>query len=351
MIITVKSQPLIGNSDLMQDLRHNIEMVAKTHATVLILGNTGTGKELVAQQVHLLSAVKGPFVPINCAAIPNELLESELFGHAKGAFTGADKTRLGRFEQAANGTLFLDEIGDMPIALQSKLLRVLEDKTFQKVGSGQDIPMTSRLVFATHQNIESQVNSGEFRADLYYRINVFPINTPDLAKRQEDIPEIIEHLINDMSQRLAHDKPLISDEAKTLLRQYSWPGNVRELRNHLERLTILSAGKKIDSELVNTLLKNNKRINQKEENDALWEATAGFDTDPTSVSDTAEKYVINVEKLLENQGFKLKPYLAEVERSLIEAAMKKNGQSVAAAARSLGIQRTTLAEKIKKLNY
>ena len=187
---------IIGKSKSVLELKLLINKVADSESTVLVLGETGTGKELVAEAIHKTSKRKGQFVPVNCAAIPSELLESELFGHEKGAFTGADKARAGRFEMSSNGTLFLDEIGDIPLPLQAKLLRALESKKIQKVGGGKEIPLNLRMVCATHQNLEKKVNEGSFRADLFYRINVFPINVPTLAERVEDIPLLLEHLLS-----------------------------------------------------------------------------------------------------------------------------------------------------------
>ncbi len=174
---------IVGKSKSVLELKLLINKVASSESTVLILGETGTGKELVAEAIHKTSKRKGQFIPVNCAAIPSELLESELFGHEKGAFTGADKARAGRFEMSSNGTLFLDEIGDIPLSLQAKLLRALESKKIQKVGGGKEIPLNLRMVCATHQNLEKKVNEGSFRADLFYRINVFPINVPTLAEK------------------------------------------------------------------------------------------------------------------------------------------------------------------------
>ena len=187
---------IIGKSKSVLELKLLINKVAVSESTVLVLGETGTGKELVAEAIHKISKRKGQFVPVNCAAIPSELLESELFGHEKGAFTGADKARAGRFEMSSNGTLFLDEIGDIPLSLQAKLLRALESKKIQKVGGGKEIPLNLRMVCATHQNLEKKVNEGSFRADLFYRINVFPINVPTLAERVDDIPLLLNHLLN-----------------------------------------------------------------------------------------------------------------------------------------------------------
>ena len=338
---------IIGSSSLIEKLREEISKVCKTPTTVLILGATGTGKELVAREIHQQSGVKGSYTAINCAAIPSELIESELFGHEKGSFTGADRARPGRFEQAKNGTLFLDEIGDMPLDLQSKLLRVLEDKTYQRIGGQNSLEVSARLVFATHQNIKKQVDDGKFRADLYYRINVFPINTPNLSERIDDLPLLINFLLKDIITRLSVSKPKIDQNAIELLKSYSWPGNVRELRNYLERFVILSGKENISAQLVSELLGNSLNINKVEEAEALWDATNPIEGIP-NISDTQD-FNEEFSKLIESKGFNLKKYLVEIEKDIIKVAMKKTKGSVSAAARQLGIQRTTLIEKIKKI--
>ncbi len=337
-----KENLIIGNSPLILKLQEEISKVAVNPTSVLILGETGTGKELVAREVHRQSGVKGEYTAINCAAIPSQLLESELFGHEKGSFTGADRTRKGRFEQAKDGTLFLDEIGDMPLDLQTKLLRVLEDKKYQRIGGQVNLEVSARLIFATHQDIKKQVDSGKFRADLYYRINVFPINTPNLSERTEDLPILIDHLLKEITDRLKVKKIGINNDAIDLLKNYSWPGNVRELRNYLERFLILSGNQNITSSIVSELIENSLNINKVEEAEALWNATT-----PNS----EEKIDNNLEysDLLETKDFNLKNHLIEIEQKIIGLAMEKTNGSVAGAARLLGLQRTTLIEKIKKM--
>ena len=227
---------IVGKSVVIEELKKLIYAVAKTPTTVLVQGETGTGKEVISRAIHELSERKGKLVSVNCAAIPSELLESELFGHEKGSFTGAEKTRAGRFEQADGGTLFLDEIGDMPMPLQSKLLRALEQRTIQRVGGNDEIEVDFRLICATHQNIESKIDEGLFRSDLFYRINVFPVQVPPLASRAVDIPDLVE-AISAQTQSLA--KPNFDETGFMELSKYSWPGNVRELRNVIERASVL----------------------------------------------------------------------------------------------------------------
>jgi transcriptional regulator with PAS, ATPase and Fis domain len=234
-----EDSPLLGGSQLMTDVRGLIRSVAKTDANVLITGQSGTGKELIAQQVHERSKRRQkPFVALNCGAIPLELLESELFGHEKGAFTGAFAARAGRFERAEGGTLFLDEIGDMPLSMQVKLLRVLQEKVFERVGSNKSIVSNVRIIAATHRNLEQCIAEGSFREDLFYRLNVFPITAPDLKERPEDIPVLIVGLLEKLNQQFQANTRLHTD-AILCLQGYAWPGNIRELSNLLERMIVL----------------------------------------------------------------------------------------------------------------
>src|SRR5215475_11549548 len=230
---------IVGSSAALKYALTEVEQVAPTDSTVLIEGETGTGKELIAGAIHNLSARRGfPFVKVNCAAIPFDLLESELFGHEKGAFTGAILQKIGRFEMADNGTLFLDEIGDLPLALQPKLLRVLQEQEFERLGSGRTHRINVRLVAATHRDLTEMVARKEFRSDLYYRLNVFPIELPPLRERRDDIPQLISHFVNDFARRLGRPMPHIPSETMAAFTSYSWPGNVRELQNLIERAVI-----------------------------------------------------------------------------------------------------------------
>ena len=232
---------IIGSSRSLRETLENVRTVAPTDSTVLIEGETGTGKELIAHAVHMQSRRRNrPFMKLNCAAIPAELLESELFGHERGAFTGAVMQRLGRFEAANGGTLFLDEIGDMPINLQSKLLRVLQEQEFERVGSTQTRKVDVRVVAATNQDLVGMVAEKEFRMDLYYRLNVFPIALPPLRVRVTDIPVLVAHFVRKFGERMCKNIHLISQDAMDALMQYSWPGNIRELQNLIERAVILT---------------------------------------------------------------------------------------------------------------
>jgi len=236
-------EQIIGNSPALEAVLEQVERVAPTGSTVLIQGETGTGKELIAHAIHNLSSRCGrPFVRLNCAAIPLDLLESELFGHEKGAFTGAIAQKIGRFELADKGTLFLDEIGDIPSALQPKLLRVLQEQEFERLGSTRTHQMDVRLVAATNRDLMEMVNHGEYRSDLYYRLNVFPIQLPPLRERPEDIPTLVTHFVEKFGRRMSREIDYIPPETMLALTSYPWPGNIRELQNLIERAVILSNG-------------------------------------------------------------------------------------------------------------
>jgi len=236
-------EQIIGNSPALESVLEQVEQVAPTDSTVLIQGETGTGKELIARAVHNLSSRCGrPFIKLNCAAIPFDLLESELFGHERGAFTGAIAQKIGRFEMADKGTLFLDEVGDIPPGLQPKLLRVLQEQEFERLGSTRTQQVNIRLVAATNRNLAEMVKRGTFRSDLYYRLNVFPIPLPPLRARREDIPALVEHFVEIYSRRMDKQIEEILPETMSALTSYQWPGNIRELQNFIERSVIVSSG-------------------------------------------------------------------------------------------------------------
>jgi sigma-54 specific flagellar transcriptional regulator A len=353
---------LVGVSDAMQQVRFLIEQVASTAANVLILGESGTGKEVVARNIHNLSdRAKGPFVPVNCGAIPAELLESELFGHEKGAFTGAISTRKGRFELAEGGTLFLDEIGDMPHPMQVKLLRVLQERTFERVGGAKSLKANVRIIAATHQHLEDMIKSNDFREDLYYRLNVFPIETPSLRERKEDIPLLIKELMarfeSEQSQTVR-----FTDRAIASLMEHEWSGNVRELSNLIERMIIMYAEQVVDvSQLPFKYQHVDVELYQPEypeellEKDAINELFSGFDYDDEDEEvttengfDTEQTNGHNSVNNLPSDGLNLKEYLADLEVSLIKQSLEKNEWVVARSAELLGMRRTTLVEKMKK---
>src|SRR5256712_10841311 len=241
-------EQIIGNSPVLESVLEQVEQVAPTDSTVLIQGETGTGKELIARAVHNLSARCGrAFIKLNCAAIPFDLLESELFGHERGAFTGAIAQKVGRFELADKGTLFLDEVGDIPAGLQPKLLRVLQEQEFERLGSTRTHQVDVRLVAATHRNLVEMVKRNEFRSDLYYRLNVFPVPLPPLRARREDIPALVEHFVEIYARRMGRQIDQISPETMSELTSYPWPGNIRELQNFIERSVILTSGNVLES--------------------------------------------------------------------------------------------------------
>lgn len=322
---------LVGNSRSIRHIRKLVEQVANSEATVLILGESGTGKEVVARNLHYHSARRNkPFVPINCGAIPAELLESELFGHEKGAFTGAITSRQGRFELAEGGSLFLDEIGDMSLHMQVKLLRVLQEKVFERVGSNKPIAADVRIIAATHRNLEEQIKTGQFREDLYYRLNVFPIDMPPLRERQEDIPL----LINELITRLEHEKRgsvRLTPRAVMALCDYHWPGNVRELANLIERLVIMHPFGVVD---LHDLPEKFKA--------GLADVAA-----PVAVEIEAEYDPWAVPRL-PREGIDLKEHINNLEYNLIKQALDDAGGIVAHAANRLKLRRTTLVEKMRK---
>ncbi len=329
---------LVGNSEAIQRVRHMMGQVANTEVSVLITGESGTGKEVVARNLHLNSArAEQPFVPINCGAIPRELLESELFGHEKGAFTGAISSRAGRFELADGGTLFLDEIGDMPLNMQVKLLRVLQERSFERVGGVKTIATDVRILAATHKDLEAMIQAGEFRQDLYYRINVFPIEMPSLRERAEDIPLLLNELISTMEAERRGSVRFNSAAIQSLCR-HAWLGNVRELANLVERMAILHPHGIVG---LNDLPKKFRHQNQANEEGLSQDTEVGsllLASNPTE------------QPLLPLHGLDLKAYLANLEKDLIGQALDDSGGVVARAADRLHIRRTTLVEKMRKYN-
>jgi formate hydrogenlyase transcriptional activator len=305
-----KFEQIIGSSPALESVLAQVERVAPTDSTVLVLGETGTGKELIAKAVHNLSARCGkPFVKLNCAAIPFDLLESELFGHERGAFTGAIAQKMGRFELADQGTLFLDEIGDIPLALQPKLLRVLQEQEFERLGSGRTHRVNVRLVAATHRDLPEMVNHNQFRSDLYYRLNVFPIELPPLRERREDVAPLVLHYVEIFARRMGKRIDHVPAETLSAFEAYPWPGNVRELQNLIERAVILSD----DGRFHNPLPKQ-------------FAVRIGASPEPSTLKDS--------------------------ERALILRALEAAGWVIGGAtgaAGKLGLKRTTLIAKMKKL--
>jgi transcriptional regulator with GAF, ATPase, and Fis domain len=306
-------EQLVGNSPALELVLEQVERVAPTGSTVLIQGETGTGKELIARAIHNISSRCGrSFVKVNCAAIPLDLLESELFGHEKGAFTGAIAQKIGRFELADKGTLFLDEVGDIPQGLQPKLLRVLQEQEFERLGSTRTHQVDVRLVAATNRDLTEMVKRREFRSDLYYRLNVFPILLPPLRERREDVPALVAHFVETFGRRMAKKIEYIPPETMAALRSYPWPGNIRELQNLIERAVILSNEGVLSNPLLTVLTTGTKEVT--------------LSPQPTTLRDSERTLILHT---LERVGW------------LVGGA---NG-----AAAKLGLKRTTLINKMKKL--
>ncbi len=316
-----KFKDIIGQSDKMQEVFRLIEKVADSDSTVIINGETGTGKGLAARAIHWYSYRKSkPFVSINCGAIPENLLESELFGHVRGAFTGATTTRRGKFEIADGGTIFLDEIGDMSPDLQVKLLRVLEEREFEQVGGCKTIKVDVRIIAATHRNLEEEVQKGTFRQDLFYRLYVIPIKLPPLRKRKSDIPILITHFVDEIGRDKNKELDGVSDSAMKMMMQHSWPGNVRELRNMIERFVVLGE----DGDELSTRNLPDKLTNFNDGNVAVAQVEISQD------------------------GICLNTAVNEFEKALIVQSLKKTKWVKNRAAKLLHLKRTTLVEKIKR---
>lgn len=349
---------IAGKSDSINKIKSLIHQVADTDVNVLILGESGTGKEVVARNIHGLSKKSHtPFVAINCGAIPSELLESELFGHEKGAFTGAITTRIGRFELAENGTLFLDEIGDMPLAMQIKLLRVLQEKKFERVGSNKSISSNVRIIAATNKDLEKAISQGLFREDLYYRLHVFPIEMPPLKNRIEDLPDLIHSILEKLNCQVK-----FSEESIQLLKNYPWPGNIRELSNLIERLAITHPEKVITlDDMPEKYIQIVSEKNTDNGNGVYHQNLGHGDFDRVVIANS------NYTKLTENnimqmiatghfppsanlpiEGIDLKNLLVNLELTYIKQALTMSNGVVAHAAGKLNMRRTTLVEKMRK---
>ncbi|BFM11733.1 transcriptional regulator FleQ [Simiduia litorea] len=326
---------LVGSAPAVEKMRDMMAQVADKDVTVLITGESGTGKEVVARNLHYNSTRRDkPFVPVNCGAIPAELLESELFGHEKGAFTGAISSRAGRFEMAEGGTLFLDEIGDMPLNMQVKILRVLQERCFERVGSNKTQPTNVRIIAATHRNLDDMILENRFREDLFYRLNVFPIEVPALRERAEDIPVLITELVSKMEAE-GRGSARFNSSAILSLSRHEWSGNVRELANLVERMAIMMPGKVVGAQDLPSKYQHVDEVEQEE-----------F----YLLEEDSHNTVIKVGEnpLLPDAGIDLKEYLTSLECSLIQQALDDTGGVVARAADRLTIRRTTLVEKMRK---
>ena len=359
----VECQGFVGQSKAVRDIRNLIGQVAARDVSVLITGESGTGKEVVARALHQHSDRREkPFVPVNCGAIPAELLESELFGHEKGAFTGAISSRAGRFELADGGTLFLDEVGDMPLPMQVKLLRVLQERQFERVGGSRTLEVDVRIITATHKNLEEMIVSGEFREDLYYRLNVFPIEMPPLRERVSDLPLLINEFMQRLQEQGLETMHFLPDAMESL-RRHPWPGNVRELSNLLERLAIIHSGGVIGVSELPAKFRHIEEPHPERYQGAqppvnlIPDQEDGYQKKPVSFTtlfassckdDLRNKDISQAELDVLKKGIDLKNFLETTEQRLIEQALSESGQVVARAARLLGIRRTTLVEKMRK---
>ena len=363
----------IGTSPIAQALRRLVTTISNSNATVLITGESGTGKELLARSLHEQSdRIGGSFVPINCSAIPKELLESELFGHRKGSFTGAVADRIGRFELAHGGTIFLDEIGDMSLDMQVKLLRVLQERVIDPVGSTRQIPIDVRVIAATHRDLETEIQAGRFREDLYYRLNVLPVVTPPLRERPQDIVELLHFYANHYKLPNGQAVRFAPDFLEALV-AYPWPGNVRELCNLMDRFSTLYAGQLLDLRAIpanllpkglvpiqaDMLLRSGPLVDAQEmtpppEVLAEMNASAGFSVPMTDQPEPQDNEIESIIMLAQGmphlppEGMSLKDRLAEIERNIIEQALERSQGNVSRTAKLLNLQRTTLIEKINK---
>jgi two-component system nitrogen regulation response regulator NtrX len=307
---------IAGHSNAIAEMKEQIEKAAPTDAWVLIVGENGTGKELVAHTIHRLSKRSNkPFIEVNCAAIPEDLIESELFGHEKGAFTGATTMKRGKFDQANDGTLFLDEIGDMSLRAQSKVLRILQEQRFERVGGNRTIKVDVRVIVATNKNLEEEIAKGAFRDDLYFRLNVIPIRVPPLRERVDDIPELVSEFLDEFSIDTKEEPRLLSPDAMELLKKYGWPGNVRELKNLIERMAIMCPGETVDAKDIPAPF-NTSRIEE-----GKLESFVSFDT--------------------------LKEAREIFEKSFIASKLKQFGGNISKTAEAIGVERSNLHKKIK----
>lgn len=314
-----REQEMIGTSPAIQKIRELIEQSAPTDSTVLILGENGTGKELVARSIHQKSRrAEGPFIEVNCAAIPDNLIESELFGHEKGSFTGAIQQRIGRFEAADNGTLFLDEIADMSLSAQAKVLRAVQEMTFVRVGGHEPVRVDVRIIAATNKDLKKEIQEGRFREDLFFRLNVIPVTIPPLRERKEDITDLMSHLLDQFSEKHHTTPRTLTDEALKLLMEQPWPGNVRELKNFAERLVVMTSGEELGLEEVQRNLQ------------------------PVETSQTSQS------ALSDWGNMKLQEARDTFERELLIAKLKENDYNVSRTAEALGIYPSNLHNKIKK---
>lgn len=341
-----KYSNIVSSSAKMKEVFQLVDKVASTNSTVIVYGESGTGKELIARALHFNSnRANKPFITVNCGAIPGDLIESELFGHEKGSFTGAIHTRIGRFEQAHTGTIFLDEIGDMSPVLQVKLLRVLQERSFERLGGSETIKVNTRVIAATHRILEQSVKQGKFREDLFYRLNVIPIHIEPLRKRKSDIPILVRHFLKHFCETKQKETTKISDKALQYLMDYYWPGNVRELENLIERLVILNGkGTIYPEDLPENIL--GKSIEKASTNQKELFPEDNFNAESFALREAFQpKFHVGIT----DEGVNLKKLVEDFEKELIIESLEKTDWVKDKAAKLLGLKRTTLVEKIKKL--
>ncbi|HCD28213.1 MAG TPA: sigma-54-dependent Fis family transcriptional regulator [Gammaproteobacteria bacterium] len=342
---------IVGKSKESKKLATLIESVSMSDVSVLIQGESGSGKELVARSIHDNSNRRdGPFIAVNCGAIPTDLIESQLFGHKKGAFTGAISDFNGKIREAHKGTLFLDEIGDMPMDMQVKMLRVLQEKVVTPIGSLKDVPVDFRVVAASHKNLEEEIEEKRFRLDLFYRLNVVPLHVPPLRKRADEIPDLFAWFASQFSEQ---ESPIeLTDESLLILQAYAWPGNVRELSNLVQRLAVLYPGrtldlKQVDADMLPEGILGDSGLGR----DGVSEASDLENTDADGDTDEFESIVMMAQGFgspIDEKNRSLKQILSRVEQDLITKALLETGGNVSQSAKLLRMQRTTLIERIKK---
>jgi two-component system nitrogen regulation response regulator NtrX len=321
-VMAQKDHEMIGNSQAMKKLMEQVRLVAPTNASVLITGDNGTGKELVARSIHCFSQRRDkPFVEVNCAAIPEELIESELFGHEKGAFTGAVAQKKGKFDMADNGTIFLDEIGDMSLKTQAKVLRILQERKFERVGGMRPVEVDVRVIAATNKLLDNEIRAGNFREDLFYRLNVVPFRVPSLRERRDDIPLLVEHFLDTFCRREGRERKIILPEAMAMMKNYEWPGNVRELKNIIERLVIMTPGGTI---------------------------TANHMPDYILAVETPRELVVDKTGIMHEFG-SLREAREEFEKEFIIQKLEENDWNITKTAEAIELERSNLHRKIK--NY
>ena len=345
MKVEDEGQDIVGRDASLKEVFDVVRRVARTNSTVLVTGESGTGKELVVQTLHNMSGRKGLFVPVNCGAMPEDLIESELFGAEKGAYTGAYRAREGRFELANKGTLFLDEIGEMPPQLQVKLLRALQEREVQRIGGSKPIKVDVRVVAATNRDLEQEVKKGNFREDLYYRLNVIPIKMPPLRKRGDDILALARHYLALFCRENERPELTFTPEAQRLLLAYSWPGNVRELENFMYRVSVLTEGESIGPDDLPEKIRNSVPVDSELDRAEPMRADAA---PRTPGQGEQEGFVWPSLDEMRGLGLSLRDFLGQMEDRLIAEALKKEQGVHHRAAALLGIKRTTLIEKLKR---